>query len=87
MNATEEEEESTGSDELDLGGDDFGGDFGGEDLPSPEDLGGEEEIESEPLDIPEAPEESFYTGTGDLLNEANDLPSFDQLGVSFNNVK
>ena len=87
LNATEEEEESTGSDELDLGGDDFGGDFGGEDLPSPEDLGGEEEIESEPLDIPEAPEESFYTGTGDLLNEANDLPSFDQLGVSFNNVK
>ena len=87
LNATEEEEESTGSDELDLGGDDFGGDFGGEDLPSPEDLGGEEEIESEPLDIPEAPEESFYTGTGDLLNEANDLPSFDQLGVSFNDVK
>lgn len=87
LNATEEEEESTGSDELDLGDDDFGGDFGGEDLPSPEDLGGGEELESEPLDIPEAPEESFYTGTGDLLNEQNDLPSFDQLGVSFNNVK
>ena len=87
LNTTEEEEESTGSDELDLGGDDFGGDFGGEDLPSPEDLGGGEELESEPLEIPEAPEESFYTGTGDLLNEQNDLPSFDQLGVSFNNVK
>ena len=87
LSTTEEEETSTGSDELNLGGDDFGGDFGGEDLPSPEDLGGEEEIESEPLDIPEVPEESFYTGTGDLLNEANDLPSFDQLGVSFNNVK
>ena len=87
LNATEEEEKSTGSDELDLGGDDFGGDFGGEDLPSPEDLGGGEELESEPLEIPEAPEESFYTGTGDLLNEQNDLPSFDQLGVSFNNVK
>lgn len=87
LNATEEEEESTGSDELDLGDEDFGGDFGGEDLPSPGDLGGGEELESEPLEIPEAPEESFYTGTGDLLNEQNDLPSFDQLGVSFNNVK
>lgn len=88
LSTTEEEETSTGSDELDLGGDDFGGDFGGSgdlDLPEPEDLGGE--IESEPMEAPEAPEESFYSGTGDLLNEANDLPSFDQLGVSFNNVK
>ena len=88
LSSTEEEETSTGSDELDLGGDDFGGDFGGGgdlDLSEPEDLGGE--IESEPMEAPEAPEESFYSGTGDLLNEANDLPSFDQLGISFNNVK
>ena len=89
LDATAEEEESTGSDELDLGGGDFDSDFGGDadlDLPSPEDLGGE--TESEPLEAPETPEESFYSGTGaDLLNEQNDLPSFEQLGVSFNNIK
>lgn len=92
LSATAEEEESTGSDELDLGGDDFDSDFGGDvdlDLPSPADLGGE--VESEPMEAPEAPEapeESFYSGTGaDLLNEQNDLPSFEQLGVSFNNIK
>lgn len=89
LDATAEEEESTGSDELDLDGGDFDSDFGGDadlDLPSPEDLGGE--TESEPLEAPETPEESFYSGTGaDLLNEQNDLPSFEQLGVSFNNIK
>lgn len=70
----------TGGGDLDLGG-------GSDELPDIEDLGGE--VGSEPLDLgtEEAPEESFYNGTGDLLNEANDLPSFEQLGISFNEVR
>ena len=90
-----EAEEGVMSDEIDDFdfGDEFGGgDFGTGDLSGPSDLGGEAP-ESEPLDLgtaeteTEVPEESFYSGTGDLLNEANDLPSFDQLGISFNDVK
>lgn len=70
----------TGGGDLDLGG-------GSDELPDIGDLGGE--VSSEPLDLgtEEAPEESFYNGTGDLLNEANDLPSFEQLGISFNEVR
>ena len=87
LDETSEEEQSTDSDEFDFGG---GGDFsGGEELPDLGDIGGGE-IESEPLDLgtetAEEPQESFYSGTGDLLNEQNDLPSFEQLGVSFNNI-
>lgn len=95
LSATEEEETSTGSDELDFGGGDFDSDFGGGggeapdlDLPSPEDLGGGESEPMEAPEAPEAPEESFYSREGaELLNEQNDLPSFEQLGVSFNNIK
>lgn len=92
---TPEEEISEDSDDLDFGGDDFGGgDFGGEDnldLPTPGELGGEEEVSSEPLDLggaeeAEVPEENFYNGTGEILNETNNLPSWSELGVSFNSI-
>ncbi len=92
LDETPEEEQSTDSDEFDFGGGGDiggGGDFGGEELPDLGDIGGGE-IESEPLDLgtetAEEPQESFYSGTGSLLNEQNDLPSFEQLGVSFNNI-
>ena len=82
-----------GSDELDLDMD-FGGGGGSDlDLPDMGDLGGEEELGSEPLDLgtetteEEPPAESFYNGTGEPLNEKNDLPSFAQLGVSFTDVR
>lgn len=84
-----------GSNELDLDMD-FGGGGGGSDLDLPDidDLGGEEETGSEPLDLggetettEEPPAESFYSGTGEPLNEKNDLPSFAQLGVSFTDVR
>lgn len=92
LDETPEEEAAGGSDEYfgfdDGGGEDFGGGGGSTELPDIGDLGGEE-IESEPLDIEtetEEPQESFYSGSGDLLNEQNDLPSFEQLGVSFNKI-
>jgi len=83
----ESEEESGGEEEFGSG-EDFGGEEfsaqpvdlgGGEELP---DLGAPEEAPSEP----EPPEESFETGEGDLLLEDNDLPSFEQLGISYNDV-
>ena len=46
----------------------------------------ESESESEPIEISE-PEESFYSGTGKPLNETNDLPNFNQLGISFTDVR
>ena len=50
------------------------------------DTGAAEEVSSEPLDI-SAPEESFYSGTGSPLNETNDLPTWNSLGVSFTDVR
>ena len=69
------------------GEEEFGYEGGGEDfgMEAPEE-GGEEggmvpmETEEE---SPEAPEESFYTGSGQLLNEADNLPSWKDLGVSY----
>lgn len=58
---------------------------GSDELPSMDEL----EVESEPLEFeaPEAPEESFYNGEGELLNEDNDLPSFFELEKSFTDVR
>jgi len=95
MGTGEEPAEGEGGDEFDfdsdLGGEDVGGassaplDFGGgEDtgeLPSPADLdmGGGEEAEQ--------PVESFYSGDGELLTEEEaNLPSWDDLGVSYNEI-
>ena len=70
--------------DLDLGGDeDFGGDMdlgGGEDigLPSPGELGA--------APVEEPPAEGFETGEGDLLNEENNLPSFQDLGINYTDV-
>ena len=74
IEANELEDAEGGSEELE----DFD-DFGGGSTP----LGGDtdldlppmDEIESEPLEIPEEPAESFLAGEGELLNEKNDLPS------------
>lgn len=74
----------------DLGGDlggggdlgDLGGlDLGGEDneLPSPEEIG------STPMSEP--PAEGFETGEGDLLNEEDNLPSFEELGINYLDVR
>ena len=93
LDETPEEESVSGEgDEFDFGGEgggdfDFGGESGGGDL----DLGGGG-AESEPLDLggeveTETPAESFYSGTGELLNEQNDLPSFSDLGISFTDVR
>ena len=77
----ESEEEFSGEEEL--GGEEFSAqpvDLGSnEELP---DLGAPEEAPSES----EPPEESFETGEGDLLLEDSDLPSFEQLGISYNDV-
>ena len=66
-------ENSTSEDEFnsDFGGDeDFGDlDSESEELPTPEESG------SVPMEIPEAAEESFTSGEGELLTEENDLPS------------
>jgi len=96
---TEEQESTgdTGGDEMgmdDFGGDDGGdldfgdldfggdsGDMGGADeLPTPEEAG------SAPMEEPEAPEESFATGEGELLTEENNLPSWSEMGISYNEV-
>ena len=59
-------------------------DNGSTELP---DLGDLEVDTSEPLDLDfETPEESFYNGTGDILNEKNDLPSFSELNISFTDI-
>lgn len=100
---TEEQEGSgeEGGGEDDFGGDedfgDLGGDFdlggggGGEDVDL--DLGGEEELPtpeeagSAPMEMPEAPEESFSSGEGDLLTEEDNLPNWSDMGLSYNEVK
>ena len=86
------EEENTGDDlgfggedefggDLGFGGEDFGG--GGEELPTPEEAG------SAPMETPEAPEESFETGEGELLTEESEdnLPNWSDMGISYNEVK
>ena len=88
------EEEPAESEEESGGEEEFGGgeDFGGEEFSAqPVDLGGNEELpdlgsaEEAPSE-PEPSEESFETGEGDLLLEDSDLPSFEQLGISYNDV-
>ena len=82
----------------DMGGGDLGdmnfdfGDEGGEDMSEPLDLGGD--MESEPVDLSAeeptdvAPEEGFQQSRGQqLLNERTSLPSFDELGVSYTDIK
>lgn len=83
---TEEDEVSVGgeddysSDEMTIDTD-FGGDDDLNDVGFIED----ETIESEPIEI-ETPEESFYNGTGEILNEENDLPTWNDLGISYNDA-
>lgn len=82
------------------GGDMTGGDLGGADIGDlgmgAEDFAPEDSGESEPMDMggeeggaEEAPagEESFYSGRGSsVINERDNLPSFESLGVSYNNI-
>lgn len=89
--APEEETEEQSDMDFDMGPSPAGGDeefsepqpvdLSSEELP---DLGAPEEGGSEPA---EEPEESFETGEGDLLLEDNDLPSFNDLGISYEQVK
>ena len=92
----EEDALANSSDELDEFVNDEDSDFNFEDtggsdvldLPSLGDLegGGEETVEvSEPLEIEtEEPQENFLTNNGgEILNETNDLPSWNELGMSF----
>jgi len=93
-------DEEINSDELpeeefdDLGGD-LGGsvpmDLGSDELPSPDEVLGEEPSESgESTEMPETPpgEEGYNPSTGgEKLNEANDLPSFSDMGISYTDVR
>ena len=73
------EEELGGEEEFSAQPVDLGG--GNEELPE---LGAAEESEEAPA---EEPEESFLTDNdGELLLEDNDLPSFEQLGISYESV-
>lgn len=87
-------EGENGSDEFgDFSGEDLGGggDFdlgdlggGGEtDLGTPESTGSAE------FEVPETPEEGFETNNGgsEILNEDNDLPSFYDMGISYDEVR
>ena len=88
LDATKEDEVAESdnySDEIDFGTEDFGGGSGSTELPTMGELEGET-IESEPLEV-EAPEESFYNGEGELLTEENDLPSWEEMNMSFTDVK
>ena len=73
------------------GGEEFGAE-GGEsgDMEAPEESGmsemNPEESGAEEAS-PEAPAESFYSGSGDVLNEANNLPSWKDLKVSYLDYK
>lgn len=60
-----------------------GGDLNDADLG---DLGDESAGE---MELPEPPEESFYNGEGELLNEddSTKLPSYDDLGISYNQIQ
>ena len=61
---------------------DFDTDFG-DDL---NDVGFDDQVNSEPLDV-EVPEESFYNNAnGEILNEENDLPNWNELGISYNDA-
>jgi hypothetical protein len=75
-NQTEEESGELG----DFGSGDFGG--GSEPLDLGGELGGEAPTEA-PVETPEAPEESFYSNKGGEILTENDLPSWDELGVSY----
>lgn len=74
-----------------LGGDfggDLGGDLGGDTGGSTEmDFGGDELPTGEEAGVETPPEESFYSNRGgkELLQEDN-LPSWDDLGVSYNSI-
>ena len=63
--------------DMDFGGAEMGGETGGEELPMPADLG------STPMEVPE---EGFESGTGELLNEEDNLPSFYDLGINYTDV-
>ena len=89
--------ESSG-DDFGSGGDfgDMDFDLGGGDEAEPVDLGGEDTGtedtgEAEPVDLGEiegGAEEGFQQGRGqELLNERTNLPTFDQLGISYADVK
>ena len=73
-------EEASGL-ESDLGSAEFG-EFGEEELPSPEETGSEE------FELPEEPAEGFETNNGgsEVLNEENDLPSFEELGINYTDI-
>ena len=82
------EAEANGEATTEEGGEEeFGSEGGGEDfgMEAPEEGG--EEGGMAPMETgeesPEAPEESFYTSSGQLLNEADNLPSWKDLGVSY----
>jgi len=82
----------------DLGGGEMGGDFGGEPMymgggSEPMDMGGEMPME-EPMETggaepmaEEPPQEGFETGGGQLLTEDDLLPSWEDIGMDFNDYK
>ena len=89
-------EGENGSDEfgdLGSGGEDLGGggDFDLGDLGGGEetDLGTPESTGSAEFEVPEEPNEGFETNNGgsEVLNEDNDLPSFYDMGISYNEVR
>ena len=80
----EPEEEESSNDDFDLDFGEEGGSaemgFGSDELPTPEEAGSQE------MEIPETPEESFDSGEGELLTEENNLPSWSEMGISYNEV-
>ena len=47
-------------------------------------MGGGESGGSEPMEVAEEPEENFSSGEGEeLLNEENNLPTWEELGLSY----
>ena len=76
--------------DLDLGGGDFDLGDTGDAEPVDLDMGEEpaEEGEAEPVDLEAPAEEGFQQSRGErVLNERNDLPSWNELGVSYNEVR
>ena len=74
-----------GGEEFDFGDFETGGESGGGEM----DLGTPESTGSAEFEAPEAPEEGFEPNNGgsEILNEENDLPSFYDLGISYNEVR
>ena len=97
MTAGEEPEEGEsgefgGGEDFDLGGDLGGSDFGSTELPEAgEETGGSQPLEASDLGMEEAPEEapneSFSSGNGEELLNEESLPTFNDLGISYLDIK